>query len=105
MAYLPFCSNYLAPRPAFIYARFFVAKSYKPKHPEPGNKKNFIPIVIGALIPIGFLLWWTDDHYDDYLEDLQEKEKLGQTGGVAKDAEMLKEEKKDEEEWRSRGSS
>jgi len=39
--------------------------------------------------------------YDDYLENLQQNDTKAKD---VKDAEMLKEEKKDEEEWKSRGS-
>ena len=39
-------------------------ESKAPKHPQPGGKKNFAPWYLGALIPVGFLLCWTDDHYD-----------------------------------------
>ncbi|GMH72399.1 hypothetical protein TrVE_jg13914 [Triparma verrucosa] len=76
--------------------RTFPVKSHKPKHPEPGKKENFIKFFGVALLAVGGLLLWTDDHYDDYLEE--EAAKLASK----KDSELLAQERKDEEEWRER---
>ncbi|GMI00143.1 hypothetical protein TrLO_g11689 [Triparma laevis f. longispina] len=77
--------------------RTFPVKSHKPKHEERGKKHNFIKFFGGAVFVVGLLLWWTDDHYDDYIESVSAK-KANETDK----ADLLEQEKKDEQEWRER---